>query len=163
MSHLFKKKNKLFYKSLKILIVSLILTFFYYGYNNYFIATTLHISNIQAEIIMRLYKIIPVIILLSLLADTSHTQSQNIAPITENTDQQNNDKNDKAQQDSQKTLCYSDEYKLDNNSLVFNESKKKFVWNSIDLTLAPEQFMRFKKDSISYSFNTEYQKTFKKV
>ncbi len=70
---------------------------------------------------------------------------------------------DYVQQDSQKTLCYSDEYKLDNNSLVFNESKKKFVWNSIDLTLAPEQFMRFKKDSISYSFNTEYQKTFKNL
>ena len=70
---------------------------------------------------------------------------------------------DYLQQDSQKFVCYSDEYKLDNNSLVFNESKKKFVWNSMDLTLAPEQFMKFKKDSISYSFNTEYQKTFKNL
>ena len=60
-------------------------------------------------------------------------------------------------------MCYSDSHNLDNNSLVFNESKKKFLWNSIDLTLSPDQFMEFDKDSISYSFNTEYQKTFKNL
>lgn len=70
---------------------------------------------------------------------------------------------DYVQQDFQKTMCYSDSHNLDNNSLVFNESKKKFVWNSIDLTLSPDQFMEFDKDSISYSFNTEYQKTFKNL
>ena len=70
---------------------------------------------------------------------------------------------DYVQQDFQITMCYSDSHNLDNNSLVFNESKKKFLWNSIDLTLSPDQFMEFDKDSISYSFNTEYQKTFKNL
>lgn len=63
--------------------------------------------------------------------------------------------------DYQKTICYSDSYNLDNNSLVFNESKKKFVWNSIDVALYPDQFMEFNKDFISYTFNTEVQKTYK--
>lgn len=63
--------------------------------------------------------------------------------------------------DNQKIMC-SDSYNFDNNSLVFNESKKKFVWNSRNVSGGPDWFMEFNKDTISYRFNTELKKTYKR-
>ena len=65
--------------------------------------------------------------------------------------------------DLQKYVCYSTSHNLDNNSLVFNVSKKKFVWNSIDITFSADQFMEFNEDNISYMFNTETSKTYKNL
>ena len=47
-----------------------------------------------------------------------------------------------------------------NNSLVFNESKKKFIWNGVPISLSPDQFMEFNKDSISYWFDTKFEKIY---
>ena len=68
---------------------------------------------------------------------------------------------DYIQDNFEKSQCYSGSYDVDNNSLVFNVSKKKFVFNDFDITLYPDQFITFNEDSISYNFNSGYQLTFK--
>ena len=49
----------------------------------------------------------------------------------------------------------------DNNSLVFNISKKKFMFNGIDISIAPEQFVTFDESKITYIFNTPLEKKLK--
>ena len=48
-----------------------------------------------------------------------------------------------------------------NNSLVFNQSKKKFVFNTMAVTSAPDQFLTFDEDKIIYEFTSELSRTFK--
>tara|TARA_A100001015_G_C14823626_1_gene645775 strand:+ start:94 stop:507 length:414 start_codon:yes stop_codon:yes gene_type:complete len=70
---------------------------------------------------------------------------------------------DYVQENYQKFQCYSEAYDVDNNSLIFNESKKKFVWNGFELSIYPDQFMEFTKDSIAYRFETESEKTYNRL
>ena len=48
-----------------------------------------------------------------------------------------------------------------NNSLVFNQSKKKFIFNTKAVTLAPDQFLTFDDDKIIYEFTSNLSRTFK--
>ena len=52
-------------------------------------------------------------------------------------------------------------YYGNNNSLVFNQSKKKFVFNTMAVTFAPDQFLTFDNDKIIYEFTSELSRTFK--
>ena len=49
----------------------------------------------------------------------------------------------------------------DNNSLVFNISKKQFMFNGIDISIAPDQFVTFDENKITYIFNTPIEKKLK--
>ena len=64
-------------------------------------------------------------------------------------------------QDLQKEQCYSSSYDVNNNSLVFNVSKKKFAWNGNEISGSPETFVEFGEDSIKYFFDSGYDKTLK--
>ena len=61
-------------------------------------------------------------------------------------------------QDLQKEQCYSSSYDVNNNSLVFNVSKKKFTWNGNEISGSPETFVEFGEDSIKYFFDSDAYK-----
>lgn len=65
----------------------------------------------------------------------------------------------------EETACYSDSYELDNNSLVFNESKKKFTWNGSSITFSTDE-ISFYEDIILVDYKDDmgrYFKTFDRV
>ena len=64
-------------------------------------------------------------------------------------------------EDLQKEQCYSSSYDVNNNSLVFNVSKKKFAWNGNEISGSPETFVEFGEDSIKYFFDSGSDKTLK--
>ena len=63
-------------------------------------------------------------------------------------------------EDYKETACYSDSYKLDNNSLVFNESKKKFTWNGLRIN-NPTDEISFYKDLIYWEYDDDIGKFIK--
>jgi len=54
--------------------------------------------------------------------------------------------------------CFSFTDDVDNNSLVFNVSKKKFAWNGNNITGSPDSFIEFGRDTIRYSFEVDKSK-----
>ena len=57
-----------------------------------------------------------------------------------------------------KTVCYSTNRELNNNSLVFNESKKKLMWRTILISSRSESTTKFSEDSIRFSSSNSLQK-----
>ena len=63
--------------------------------------------------------------------------------------------------DLQKEECYSSSHDVNNNSLIFNVSKKKFTWNGNEISGSPETFVEFGEDSIKYFFDSDAYKSLK--
>ena len=60
--------------------------------------------------------------------------------------------NDTRENNGYKTTCYSERYDVNNNTLVINELKKKFVWNGVTLD---EYGISWSDDSISWKSTTD--------
>ncbi len=59
---------------------------------------------------------------------------------------------DNRENNGSKTMCYSEQYDVNNNTLVFNELKKKFVWDGVVLD---DYGTKWTDDSISWSFEDD--------